>query len=191
VLARLGRSRRSEHQAQPRFDRFAAVEVIEKLDLRFLCDFLTITRLLIGYQILSVAVLVGDLSLRATISTMSVRQQEMTRTWTFNGGAHQALAALRTCVTDAGGKIVGEADDSLSARIGSRLAMRMFGVLMPAGRGRIPMKIDISVRAVTAERTQVTATASSDPGWYSMSTHLGTDAYDMALPQLLDYVQGS
>jgi hypothetical protein len=120
---------------------------------------------------------------------MSVRQQEVTRKWTFDGSAPQGVAALRARMTDAGGEITNEADDSLSARIGSRMAMRIFGVLMPAGRGRIPMKIHINVRVATAERTEVTTTASSNPGWYLMSTLLGTDAYNMAPPQLLDYLQ--
>ncbi len=103
-------------------------------------------------------------------------------------GQHDSTALVER-ITDAGGMIASRSDDSVSARVGSRLAFRLFGALMPAGRGRIPMKLDIALNPAGSERTEVTATASSDPGRYLMSTRIGTNAYDMALPQLLDYVQ--
>jgi hypothetical protein len=54
------------------------------------------------------------------------------------------LSPHRVPETDAGGKIINEADDPLSARTGSRLVTRMFDVLMRAGRDRNAMKIDHS-----------------------------------------------
>jgi hypothetical protein len=120
---------------------------------------------------------------------MGVRTQAVTKTWTVESGSAEAVAALRLRITEAGGKIVSQTEDALTARIGSRLATRMFGVLMPPGRGRIPMKINIMAKPGLAAPTEVTATAFSDQGWYLMSTRLGTEAYDMALPTLLDYLQ--
>lgn len=88
------------------------------------------------------------------------------QTWTVAGGtADTVMTALVASLRAQGWKDVTREGVSARARIGSRMAFRLLGAHLRAGRKRFPVRLMLSV-AWSSVGVVVDATLSSDEGGY-------------------------
>jgi hypothetical protein len=73
----------------------------------------------------------------------------------------------------------------VEARRGSRLVLRLLGVFLPPGRSRLPMRVQLSVRAM-GEPSVVEAVVESDEGWYLFRVPQLCHAYEADFTSLLE-----
>jgi hypothetical protein len=82
----------------------------------------------------------------------------------------------------------------VSAGLGSRLALRLFGIYLSGGRHRMPMRLRVKLRSDGPEGVVASVEACSDAGWYLVRPSSFEAEYRRALEgvvaQLRDAVSG-
>ncbi|KAB2345130.1 hypothetical protein [Actinomadura rudentiformis] len=86
---------------------------------------------------------------------------EATKRWTAAGKDDGVLDAIDQALKAHGWREISRGDGTIEARFGSRLALRIWGVFLPPGRKRFPMRVKIAV-----DGSEVAADLRSDEGWY-------------------------
>lgn len=99
--------------------------------------------------------------------------------WTTAVPVEKAQQALLSKIRAMGGRVTTEAANTIEAEFGSRLALRLLGVYLRAGRARLPMKLSIHLAPVDSE-TCVRLRVASDEGWYLVRFGRLYDAYEAA-----------
>ncbi|MGH3328986.1 MAG: hypothetical protein ACRDPT_14550 [Streptomycetales bacterium] len=106
-----------------------------------------------------------------------------------------AANAVEQAVVTLGGRCQRTEDSEslieLRSTFGSRLAFRLFGVYMSAGRRRMPIKMETQVLAVGRHQTLVTIKACSDEGSYLYRLPTMEAEYERALTKLVSQVRAS
>jgi hypothetical protein len=88
---------------------------------------------------------------------------ESTQKWTAVGKGDGVLDAVGAALKERGWREITREGDTIEASFGSRLALRLFGVFLPPGRKRFPMRLKLAVAG-----SEVVADLRSDEGRYLM-----------------------
>jgi len=95
------------------------------------------------------------------------------------------LDAVAAFISTHRGKVLARDSDVITARLGSRVAFRAFGVFMKTGRSRLPIRFRVAVLPNTGG-TDVEVAVEEDAGRYLVGLSMTTVPYERAFAELLE-----
>ena len=105
--------------------------------------------------------------------------------WVSAGSPGTVLSAIVTAAERRGGRVESLGESQADLALGSRSAYRIWG--MWSSLKSRPMRLHVSVRSDGADGVQVSADATSDPGWYLVNvTSLSSRQFEKAFDQLFE-----
>lgn len=99
--------------------------------------------------------------------------------WHCGLGVDDVLGQTVQVITARGGKVLERAEGLLTAQLGSRVALRLFGVLMAAGRSRLPMRLDLAVTPGSTG-SNIDAVLTEDGGNYAFKLGMTEGPYQQS-----------
>jgi len=91
--------------------------------------------------------------------------------------------------SERGGRVLQRDGTAVRVALGSRFAFRLFGVLMRAGRNRLPMMLSVEATSRPSGGANVAAEIRDDVGWYLFMTSLPEQPYQASFTELTNQLK--
>lgn len=111
---------------------------------------------------------------------------EATKRWTAAGKDDRVQDAIEEALKAQGWREISRGNGTIEACFGSRLALRIWGVFLPPGRKRFPMRVKAAV-----DGSEVAVDLRSDEGWYLLQMSAMDRVFMDHAARLFEALRGS